>query len=126
MIFSSATRNIKLASSLYLYFHSLVQWPVHKSIERQEKGANRVEESIPIFTVPIESENQGQTMNPNKSFLQYKSAKWICVWHLIPEIEDPGLYNKSEQVLKSFEGCIESLNQDGFLCVSHVVVKHPG
>lgn len=45
---------------------------------------------------------------------------------LIPEIEDPGLYNKPEQVLESFESCIEPLGQDGLLGVAHVVVKHSG
>lgn len=45
---------------------------------------------------------------------------------LIPEIEDPGLYNKPEQVLQSFECCIEPLSQGGLLGMANIVVKHPG
>lgn len=43
---------------------------------------------------------------------------------LIPEIEDPRLYNESEQVLESFEGSVEPLAQNEQLGVAHVVVKH--
>lgn len=68
MFFSSivkqetATRNIKPYSSTYLYLNALIKRSVHESVERQEKGANGVQEGIPILTVPVESENQGQTL----------------------------------------------------------------
>lgn len=45
---------------------------------------------------------------------------------MVPEIEDPGLYNKPEQVLESFECRVEPLSQDGLLGVADVIVKHPG
>lgn len=67
MIFSSNKTHKKTASGhishsllTYLYLHSLVQRSVHERVERQEKGANGVKESIPILAVSVESENQGQ------------------------------------------------------------------
>lgn len=45
---------------------------------------------------------------------------------LIPEIEDPGLHDKPEQVLESLERCVEPLGQGRLLDVAHVVIKHPG
>lgn len=53
----------------YLYLHTLVQRSVHESVERQEEGANGVGESVPVLTVAIESENQGQTLHHRKSSL---------------------------------------------------------
>lgn len=86
---------------------------------------NGVEESVPIFTVTIESKNEEQATHHRKSSSQNESV-FLCGSALIPEIENSGLYNKPEEVLESFECSVEPLSQGGLLCMAHVVVKHPG
>lgn len=63
MSFSTVSSSSSSSSSAYLYLHSLVQRPVHESVERQEESANGVEESVSVLAVPVESENQGQALN---------------------------------------------------------------
>lgn len=66
-------------SSAHLYLHPLVQWSVHECVERQEKCANGVEESIPILAVPIEPESEGHAWHHKYSSLKYESEKHILV-----------------------------------------------
>lgn len=44
----------------------------------------------------------------------------------IPQVEDPRLDNKSEQILESLECRIELLSESRLLRVAHIVVEHPG
>lgn len=39
---------------MYLYLYSLIQRSVHERVEREEEGADGVEESISVLAVPIE------------------------------------------------------------------------
>lgn len=49
-----AERNVRS----HLYLHSFVQRSVHQSVERQEEGADGVEEGVAIFAVPVEPDGQ--------------------------------------------------------------------
>lgn len=59
---------------MYLYLYSLIQWPVHKSVEREEEGTDGVKESIPVFTVPIKSAKHGGTIKTQEVIL----GIWKC------------------------------------------------
>lgn len=42
----------------HLYLHSFIQRSVHQGVERQEEGADGVEEGVAVFAVPVEPDRQ--------------------------------------------------------------------
>lgn len=58
--------------------------------------------------------------------MQFWPVGLVPLGSLVPEVEDPGLDDEPEQVLKGFEGRKEPLGQDWLFGVAHVVVQDLG